>query len=151
MGFGVGPGGEADVERAAEQEHVPSVDACRGLDAVASPMGGKCVGDSLGFPSSRFGARTGDEGYFVQDEGGVLHEDRIGVVVERGKRDDLASECGQRFDVVLVLSVGIRQIDRGAIDVGEFAGSDRIGNASHDGDGVCRRHDVESTSCRLGV
>ena len=26
-----------------------------------------------------------------------------------------------------------------------------IGNASHDGDGVCRRHGLESTSCRLGV
>ena len=103
---------------------------------MASSMEGQGFGDRLRFAASGFRTGSGDDGQFIKDEGRVLDEDRVGVFVQGGEHDDLASQVGQGLGVVLMLAPGGLQINGRAFDVGQFAGTDRIRDGTDDCNGV---------------
>jgi hypothetical protein len=55
---------------------------------------------------------TRDHRAFVEDHGGILHEDRIGKLRLFGKLDDFAAERGQGALVFAVLAARPLDIDR---------------------------------------
>ena len=113
------------VESTAHLHHVATVERPGRFDADQRAILGQYRGDGLHFRTSAWGARPGDHGQFVEHDGGVLDEHRVGIVGCGRYPSHLTAECAQRRFVLLVLRLGPRRIDGEAVEVREFTGNNR--------------------------
>jgi len=75
---GVGAGGDADEESAADAEDVAAFNRGGERDLFDVAIFAQLEFDARGFETARFGAHGEEDGQFIEDDGGVFDEDRVG-------------------------------------------------------------------------
>src|SRR5437763_1248866 len=130
----VGAPGCPDIQRAADPQHVATLEA-RGIGHpphrhVPRERGG----DALDFIATRGGAGPRDQSDLRHQHRGILDEYAVGVLGERRQPLDAAPERGERGDILRVLAAGLRHVDRGTCEMSELAARERFRHFPDEGD-----------------
>jgi len=91
-------------------------------------------GDALDFIATRGGAGPRDDRDFRHQHRGILDEYTVGLFGERRQPLDAAAERAQLGDIVRVLTLRLRHVDRGTREKGEFTARERSSHFPDEGD-----------------
>ena len=120
---GIRAAGLANVEVAADPQHVAAIERAGRLDAHARPPFLQGRGDRGDLRLTRDGARARQDCDLVQHDGRVLDEDGIRQIGLGRKFHQAATERGEGPGVAGVLLLRERHVNGGACEVRELAAS----------------------------
>src|SRR5215469_5091543 len=95
-------GRESSVEVTAQAHHVAAFELRRIAHVYERPEWRKRSCEAGAFSAPAFTAHCGDYGYFVEDDGGIFHEDRVGMRIERRQGNHAHAEIGKTAFVRLM-------------------------------------------------
>jgi hypothetical protein len=116
----IGAGRAPNVEPAPDAEHITAVDEAGGEAPDFEPAGEAGFG-RFGFIRARCNSGAEDHRMAVEQQRGVLDEDRVGMIRQLGQADDLEAGVAQRVLIGGVLPLGRACIDRNPLQVSQRA------------------------------
>jgi len=136
----VRPHANPDEHRLSGHEHVAAVERAGILDCDEASVGAKRRRRRCRLAPARRRARPGDDGHFVEHDGRVLDEDRIGQFSLRGDANHGAAGFPERVFVRRVLPDRKSDVNRAASQVRQLAPVERLGDSAREGDAHRRSH-----------
>ena len=101
-----------DLSSGALSDHdVAAVEDAWRLYEGERPVGSERLGRRFHLPPARSGARSRDDGYLVEYNGGVFDEYRVGVLGQIGQPFDATTQPAQRRFVGIVFADGAIVVD----------------------------------------